>query len=53
VTLQGSTVSGNGDSGLYVWREAQVRLEESLIEGNGTNEWCSTDQICTGLLVDD
>jgi len=52
VSLSHSTVSGNG-AGLDVRDYTLVTLEDSLIEGNGTdNPKCQqNDSICNGILV--
>jgi hypothetical protein len=57
VSLTNSTVSGNGLDGLSVGDEAQVTaqvtVEDSFIEGNGTDPNCNRpgDFICNGIEV--
>jgi hypothetical protein len=59
VSLTNSTVSGNGLDGLSVDDEAQVTaqvtVEDSFIEGNGTAPNCNRpgDFICNGIEVSD
>jgi len=55
VTLRDVTVSGSDYHGLYVAGSARVMIEDSLIEGNGT-DWrgCKEgDKICSGIFVKD
>jgi len=52
VTLKGVQISGNGDDGLEVQGRAQVRIENSIIEGNGAGQVCAAaPQTCNGIEV--